>query len=180
MTDLGKGAAVILRAVIHKTYWWFVRRTSRVRRGRGVDFIDARSESRADTDRLVEVLDRALEYVGQADEQTRGLVESQLKFVAALKLPGSPGSATVWTHGYICPFDGYERTNPRFLAVRLVWAAAYTKSYIETYKERHIQDEEESRRTAYAAEQRFVSSFPDKDAWLSYIQSYHPGMYGRS
>jgi hypothetical protein len=171
---------LILRAVLHKAYWWVVRRTSTVRRVRGMDLIDARGETAEETERLVSVLDQALGYISQSDEETRHLVESQLQFVAALKLPGSPGSATVWTHGYICPFDGYERTNPRFLAVRLVWAAAYTRRYLEAYGARHDVDEEDVRRTAYAAERAFANGFPDREAWLSYIQSYHPGVHGRS
>lgn len=142
--------------------------------------IDARSDSVKETDELASVLDRALTYIKEADSESRQLVESQLKFVAALRLPHSPGSATVWTHGYICPFDGDERTNARFLAVRLVWAAAYTKDYLDAHTAGRKPDEGLLRRAAYDAEKRFASGFPDKEAWLAYINSYHPGVYGRA
>jgi hypothetical protein len=144
-----------------------MRLTSRAARINGIDLVWVSAE-RTSSQSVRAALASALKAVTSAKGDFRQLIDSELRFVAAV----NSGRSWVLPHarGYVSNFPSIEVANPHLLACRLVWAATFIalhRKRSDGAPKRQSLDE-----LAHEAQLRFVRQFPGSKDWEEYLSRH--------
>ncbi len=163
-----------MRRWVEQTYWWWMLKTSKVTRIRGMAFVYISAADATPPETIAATLDDALERVSLAQGGFGELVTSHLRFVAAIKAPRS--WVAVAARGYVSPFTLTERENAHYLACRLLWAATLTRFSQDAHAHGRTLDFEAVRRASHQAQIRFSEQFPDAGTWVDYLKQHPSGI----
>lgn len=159
-------------ALVHRIYWWIIRRLCKPTMIHGIEFVDLRDDQ-GDTSELVRLLADAIRLIDASP--SRAVFRVGVRLVAAMTVRGSRrGGPSPPALCMVLPFTGPERHNYRLLASQLVWGAAYNDQYRKARQGGWPFDGRAGEHAAYDAQVDFVKTFPDAPDWLEHLQPQRP------
>ena len=163
-----------LGAYVERAYWRWMLRTSSAMLPQGLRFIYVSARGDKTSAELQVVLVGALSRISQAKGGFGELVNSHLRFVAALDAPKP--MVVVNARGYVTPFTDLEVSNEHYLACRLIWAATYVRLSRDAIVHKVTRDLDAIRRVSYEAQMRFTKQFADAKEWVEYLEQHPSGL----
>lgn len=113
----------VLRAWVERRFVGFARLVGRVEDVGGVTVVVIGPRARA-----VDALARAMEVLAQVGDEFPRIVQREIDLIS---VHSTIESIVPFGRAYVSPILGLERTNPLYLASRLVWVAAYLRTFHE-------------------------------------------------